>query len=173
MKLLHGILFILTLQTVNAQVRFTKYPIGDSGCSAYFPAQPTIDVTYSEDSSVVYTTDITADSLSLGLICVKLSAGSVGTDRASNVALLKSYLDYLKGVFGIVGAVGYGEGHTLDSHPAADGVIDYWTDGSGFEWKIKGWVDNNFITVMYIHTGESYPPLSIIDIYLDGFRFPD
>jgi hypothetical protein len=81
------------------------------------------DKTYSEDSSIVYTAECKADSLSYGVICVKLK--QIISDSTAAENLMISYLDYLKTSFKIKSAMGYGKGHRMEKKRDAKGVIDY------------------------------------------------
>jgi len=80
-----------------------KYDIGSSGCKAYFFCNPgQFEITYSEDSSTVYTGDCKADSLNWGIICVALKHPVPPGQEAEG--LLTSYLDFLKTVYKISAA---------------------------------------------------------------------
>jgi hypothetical protein len=149
-----------------------KYPIGNSGCSSYMLCNPGVfEKTYSEDSSGVYTGECKIDSLVTGLICVKLKepieAGKVAEE------LTISYMDYLKSAFQVKSSTGYGRGHTLEKKPEATGVIDYWIDEKGNEWKVKGWSDGKFIAVLYVYTNGKLTEVNRPDVFLNGFRFPE
>jgi len=147
-----------------------KYDIGSSGCKAYFFCNPgEFELSYSADSSKVYTAECKADSLSWGLICVALKEpGSIGPEAED---VLASYLDYLKTAFNIVSSAGYGKGHTMTNYADARGMIDYWKDKDGDEWKIKGWTDGKFIAVMYVYAKGKLDETNKVNLFLDGFRF--
>jgi hypothetical protein len=126
--------------------------------------------TFSEDSSIVYTGDCEADSLTYGIICVKLKEAVNSGEDAEE--LMISYLDYLKSIFEITTAAGYGKGQTLSGNPGARGVIDYWKDKEGNEQKVKGWTDGKFISVMYIKANGELEETEKMNAFLNGFRFP-
>lgn len=153
--------------------RFVKTPISDSGCHLYLPGTPDpIDISYSPDSSVVYTIE-TIDSTTgayfhFGAVLVNLN----GIDLAGmEEDMLVNYLDYLKTAFHIEEAVGYGKGHTLSTHPSAKGVLDYWKDVDGDEWVVKAWAAESTIFVMFVYGPKEYPNSNIIDIFFKGARF--
>ncbi len=161
--------FLITL-TCKAQ-SLKKYSIGDSGCSAYLFCDPGIfEKTYSEDSSLVYTGDCKADSLTYGIICAKIKDVISNADDAES--LLVNYLGYLKSAFEIKSSAGYGKGHTMNNKPDARGIIDYWKDKDGKEWKIKGWTDGKFIAVMYLYANGKLNETEKMNLFLNGFRFP-
>lgn len=149
--------------------RFNKYEIGSTGCTVYLPDEIVFNFSYSDDSSEVYTGELFTDSASYGIICVRFRE-PIGEIKEPNVELLISYLDYLKQALGIVEAAGYGKGHTMENHPTAAGVIDYWQDAANTEYRVKAWVENRFLAVLYVTgTGSSSP---IHDVFLNGFHFP-
>lgn len=149
-----------------------KYPVGDSGCSAYFFCTPSkFNVSYSDDSSKVYTGDCMAtDSLTYGVICIKLKEKVGDIQQAEDLTI--SYLDYLKTNFDINSAVGYGKGHRLEGKENTRGIIDYWKSKTGNELKIKGWTDGKFIGVLYVYANGSLNETNRVNLFLDGFRLP-
>jgi hypothetical protein len=168
--------FILLLSaafsSAKAQVpRFTKYPINQTGHFAYFPADPgTFAASKSDDGADVYTAEVELDSSFYGMIVVDFVPGSMdGNTKEDMEELLIGYLDYLQTQFMITSAAGYGRGHALESNPNAAGVIDYWKDETGFEYKVKGWADTKTLAVLYI--GGKEPIINVQEMYLNGFRF--
>ena len=172
-KLVLFTLSIICFTLVNAQVpRFTKYDIGESAGAAYFPGEPEFSISYSEDSSLVYTADVEVDSFVFSIIAIDFKE-SIGDDKMLNEALLISYLDFLQSSFAIVSAAGYGKGHTTEYNPEAVGVIDYWADDTGTPVQVKGWVDGNNMAVMLIIGPGEYPIFNVSQMFLNGYRFPE
>ena len=162
--------FLSMILSASSQL-LKKYPVGTSGCSAYLFCDPKeFDKTYSEDSSTVYTAECEADSLVYGIICVKLNEAVKDGNDAEE--LMISYLDYLKSILEIKTSAGYGKGHTMNEKPDARGVIDYWKDKDGSEWKVKAWTDRKFISVMYIKAAGELNETEKMNLFLNGFRFP-
>ena len=128
------------------------------------------EMSYSEDSAKVYTGECKADGISYGLICVKLKEPVEAGTQAED--LMINYLDFLKTQFKIKSSAGYGKGHTMDKKPEAKGVIDYWTDQTGDEWKVKGWTDGKFIAVLYVYASGKLEYSPKQDVFLNSFRFP-
>lgn len=159
---------ILLSVTAHAQV-MKKYAISNSGCQAYFYCDPGgFGYSYSEDSSVVWTGECEQGEVKYGCICVKLSQPT--SDLQSAEDLLVSYLDYLKDMFEIEESTGYGKGHRLQNREDTRGIIDYWKDSDGNQWKIKAWSDGKFIGVLYTYSQKELND-SKTDLYLNGFRF--
>lgn len=165
------LLFIFISITTNSQT-LKRYPIGKSGSTVYMLCDPgQFDLAYSEDSSEVYTSECIADSTNYGVICVKLKQSIDAVPESEDMMI--SYLDHLKKGFNIKSSVGYGKGHTMDKKPEAKGVIDYWTDESGDEWKVKAWTDGKYIAVLYVYANGKLADSTKYDVFLNGFRFPD
>jgi hypothetical protein len=169
---------LLTLIPVSLFIVFSssaqslkKYPVSNSGCAAYFFCDPgQFGVSYSEDSSIVYTAECSTDSTGYGIICVKLKEAVEAGAVAEN--LMINYLDYLQSVFKIKTSAGYGKGHTMEKNPVVKGVIDYWKDENGYEWKIKGWTDGKIISMLYVSEKGTMEYKPKHDVFLNGFRFP-
>src|ERR1044072_1081766 len=148
-KLLAVFMCLLFALTAQAQ-SLKKYPIGKSGCSAYFFCDPgKVQATKSDDSSDVYTAECQADGQMYGLICVKLKEKITDLQVAEDLTI--SYLDYLKSQFKRTKAAGYGKGHRLKNSEATRGIIDYWEDEEKDNWKIKAWTNGACIAVMYVY----------------------
>lgn len=149
-----------------------KYSISNSGCAAYMFCNPgEFEISYSPDSSVVYTAECKSDSLHYGIICVKMKAGVADSEDAEQILI--SYLDFLKRQLSVTSSAGYGKGHALTSNSAARGVIDYWKDKDGNDWKIKGWTDGKFMSVLYVYADGAMNEPAKVNVFLDGFRFPE
>lgn len=161
-------------QTTFVPPRFNKTAIRNSGCFAYLPkgiTETKFDLTYSPDSSVVYSAEIESGGFKYGVILVKLNSTSESSSKEEKEHLLISYLDFLKVNFEVQKSAGYGKGHTLSSEPEALGVIDYWEDKDGFKWAVKGWASNDKIAVMLVSGKQDYPDVNVLNLFLDGIRF--
>lgn len=152
--------------------RLSKMPIGNSGCSAYFPSgMPAFEASKSEDSSDVYTSEMEVGEYRFGCIAVKFAAPFTDSSPEEMEDLLVSYLDFLKEQFGVTSSVGYGKGHLQDGHPEVRGVIDYWEDADKTQFAVKGWVNQQYLGIMFIYGATEYPIFNVQQLYLDGFRF--
>lgn len=162
---------LLPAQDANVP-RLEKTAIGSSGCSAYLPAQmPEFELSYSEDNAEVYTAAVDIDSFSFGCIAVKFAEPFADSDPADMEDLLISYMDYLKDIFEITGAAGYGRGHTLEAYPDARGVLDYWEDAQHAQYAVMGWVNQSHLGFLYIAGPREYPFDNLQRMYLNGWRF--
>ncbi len=160
---------ILYINTAFAQ-GLKKYPIGKSGCSAYFYCDPGgFELSKSADSSDMLTGECMSVDMHFGLICVKLRKRTKNMDAAEQV--LTDYIDFLKGPLDIASAAGYGRGHILKNNEQTRGVLDYWKDKSNNNWKIKGWTDGKYIVFMYVYTAQLINEFKG-DAFLNSLEFP-
>ncbi|ASS50635.1 MAG: hypothetical protein A3D31_13815 [Candidatus Fluviicola riflensis] len=152
--------------------RFVKQPIENTGCYAYFPndVEMVFDLSYSPDSSKVYTGDFLSGNFHYSIILVQLKDLVMQTTEEKD-DMLVSYLDYLQGTVGIVGSAGYGKGHTMESNPSAVGIIDYWEDDEGDQWSVKAWADGSTMAILFIYGATEYPSYGAGQLFLNGFRF--
>jgi hypothetical protein len=163
------LIFFLIVNYSHGQI-FKKYPIGASGCSAYFYCNPgNFNLDKSPDSSDVYSSECTNEEVTFGVICVKLKDKI--SDMETSESMLIGYLDYLKGALNIAKSAGYGKGHRLNGREDTRGVIDYWVDKDKANWKVKGWTDGKFITIMYGFSAKELPETKV-NTFLDGLILP-
>jgi len=174
-KLFWTISFTLFIATqLLAQVpRFSKYPIGETGYSSYFPSNPgNFEVQKSEDDLQLYLGETEVQACKYGLILVLFDDKLAGSGKEELLDLLISYMDHLKTSFEITGSAGYGKGHSMDSNPEVQGVIDYWEDKTGNQFAIKGWIDKNALCFLYV-SGKELPNINYQNLFLNGFRFKE
>ena len=167
-KLFFSLLLISSSTALNSQ-SLKKYEIGNSGCSVYgFCDHGEFDMTYSQDSAKVYTSECGNDDGYYGVICIQFVKEITPVADAEEV--LVSYLDYLKTAFKISSAAGYGKGHRLKQNENTRGIIDYWKDDEKNNWKVKGWTDGKFIVVLYVYSKKELSETKV-NVFLDGLKF--
>lgn len=160
---------LLAACVVHSQ-EIKKYAIGNSGCSLYMFCDPgKFDLSYSDDSSKIHTGECNADNFTYGVICVNLKNTVNEMDDAEK--LLESYLDFLKQLFKIREATGYGMGSRLMEREDTRGIIDYWDDEDKNKWVVQGWTDGKVIAVLYVK-GTTHPDFNKQQVYFKGFRLP-
>lgn len=163
----------LFAQTEDIKVpRLVKKTLENTGCSAYFPndEELVLELSYSEDSSKVYTGEVYSGDHHFAIILVKLNDMEL-QNKEEKESIMVNYLDYLQENFSIESAAGYGKGHTMESDPDAVGVIDYWEDVDGDQWAVKAWANKKFLAVLMLYGPIEYPLFNVQQLFLDGFRF--
>ncbi len=153
--------------------RFAKYQIGETGYFSYFPGDPgKFEVQKTEDDLLLYLGETEVQACKYGLIMVLFENKLAGSGKKELLDLLIAYLDYLKTSFEITESAGYGKGHTMESNPEAQGVIDYWENVEGIKFVVKGWIDKNALCFLYI-SGKEEPNYNYQSLFLNGFRFKE
>lgn len=153
---------------------FKKYAVGQSGCFLYMPGDPgEWKMEKSEDGSEVYTGSVSADGLVFDAIVVSFAEPLTDVSKDDQVAMLISYIDFLKSNFGVESSAGYGKGHKLDGYESASGVIDYWHWADKTQAKIKGWINENSLAVLLVSGSNDPSDSGFTEVFLNGFRFPD
>ncbi len=167
-KLLFVVLSYFSIAAGSSQ-SLKKYDIGNSGCTIYSFCDPVkFDVTYSEDSAKVFTSECKGEDVFYGIICIKLTEEISPISTAETT--LVSYLDFLKSAFKITSAAGYGKGHRLQGKENTRGIIDYWKDDEKNNWKVKGWTDGKYIAVLYTYSLTDLPDTKV-NAFLNGINF--
>ncbi len=147
-----------------------KYNIGKSGCAAGFYCNPgNFEMTYSPDSSKVYTGECKLGGLTYDVICVQMKEQIKELTYAEGV--LVQYLDYLKSSIQVTTATGYGKGHKLKGNEKATGITDYWKDKDNNNIKVKGWTDGTYIAVLLVVSDKEIADTKS-KVFLDGIVFP-
>jgi hypothetical protein len=147
-----------------------KMPVSNSGCFFYGYCDIKFDFDYSEDSSKVYMGECANSDVNYGVVCIQLLESVKDIEKVED--LMISYLDYLKLNFEIKSAAGYGKGHRLNKSENTRGILDYWKDADGNNWKIKAWSDGKYIGVLYAYSKKELPE-NKVNLFLEGFRLPE
>ncbi len=151
--------------------RFERTNIGDLGVSAYLPRGfPSFEASKSEDGSDMRVGELAQGGFVFSCIAVRFKDPmEAAGDQLEE--LLMSYLNHLQTVFEVVDSTGYGRGHTLESDPAARGVLDYWQDSEERDIAVMGWITPTHIIVLTIGGEGEYPYFNAQQMYLRGARF--
>jgi len=151
--------------------RFVRTNLGDLGVSAYLPRGfPSFEASKSEDGSEMRVGELVDGGFVFSCIAVRFKDPMEGTgDQLEE--LLISYLNHLQTVFEVVDSTGYGRGYTLESDPAARGVLDYWQDSEERDIAVMGWITPTHIIVLTIGGKGEYPHFNAQQMYLRGARF--
>lgn len=160
------ILCILSSFFMNAQ---KKYDISNSGCSITMYCQPSFQSDVDQDANPFYSARCAKDDFSYGILCIKLIT-EIPNLRAAEDAMV-GYIEYLKADYEITTVKGYKRGLKLKERDDTRGVMDYWTDNKGNNWKMKGFTNGKYIAILYVFSRKELLEEKA-DSYLDSFTFP-
>jgi hypothetical protein len=154
---------------------WARYDIGNSGGSANFPFEPEWEISYAEDSSMIWVGETSEADIFYGIICIEFSLPFSGEEYTYEelISVAEGYLDYLRSEFNIVSQSGYETGYRMEEYGDVCWVTDSWVDADGDPWLIKTWADGFNMAVMYIY---SSPDASLTDkqeYFFNSFRFPE
>lgn len=154
-------------QIVSSDFNFHETKISNSGCSYELPfSNIEFEKSFSEDSSILWTNESESGNYIFGIILVKLNEALDIEDDA--LGLLESYLDFLKGEWGVTGAKGYNQTIKLKSNSDVIGIQDTWSINDDLT-AIQSWINNQFLVVMYIDGNNIADHVS--ETYFQGFQF--
>lgn len=144
------------------------YEVPDSPFKIYTFGTPETEISYSEDSSRVWTTESNYDSSTYSFIGVELSEPI--ESETEQLELLQAYMDFLVATFEITNTAGYGLGHTLEREPGFQGVRDFWIDAAGVEYSVMGWVNNRYVVVFLVSKSGELPDYERSEIFLKSLH---
>ena len=155
--------FVLRLTSPR---KYGYHSIGDTGCSALLLSGNDIDMTWTASGDQLHCTEFTENKVTYGIICIKLQQ-EYEMDEA--IALLKNYINKLKGPFYILHNIGLK--NSVDWNSTTSRVfVDYWQDAYQKDWKLKGYTDGNVMAVLYVKN-ISEVTVEKQDLFLDSFHF--
>ncbi len=167
---MENLLFLLATSIVLRNTyprRFKNYFIGNTGCSALmFSGKRKFDYTETETGDEIYFNEFNDKNITYGIICIRLQDEFELEDSA---AMLRAYVNKLKGPFFILHSTGLQKEADWNS-AITYSAIDYWQDGDGQDWKVKGYTDGRFMSILYVKN-ISEVDVARQDLFLDSFHF--
>jgi len=158
----------------SSTVSFSKYPIETTGCHIYLPAVPPAwAISFSDDSSSVYTNSVTYNDFIFDAILVSFKVPFTGESHEVLEDLLISYIDFLKEAYDTDESSDYGKGQILPGNDDALGVMAFWESADGTQTKLKGWITETHLAVLLVYGTNDPSELALTDAFLNGFRFPE
>jgi len=164
--------FVATCNSAGAQNQQLKsYPVDKTDYSALFPANPgKAEVSLSDNELEVFSLEVEFNADRYGLVMVLLQDKFTNSDKETLENLLISYMEFMKLANDITSSIGYIKGQVNASNTNATGIQDFWEDESGAQWAVRGWIDNNVLAVLFIHSTKP-ESLQVNYTFLDGFNF--
>lgn len=168
------LLIILFYPVLSFSQSWSRFDIGDSGCSAAFPYEPEWESSYSQDSSYLWIGEVFENDIYFGVICVEFAQPfSEGSTRDDLILTAEIYLDYLQAEFSIVSHTGYEKQYSFESDDDACGVSDNWQDNEGDPWYIQTWIDPFNMVVLYMYSDPDHEMDTYRDYFFESFLFPE
>lgn len=174
--LLLMLLFSLPLwaQVNPAAVPLQRYQIANSGCAALFPAAPAgIESSLDVDSNKVYIaraeTVVNKETYVYSVHVMQLRNPDAADDDFEQ---LTQYLDYIKSTLNIADEEGYKKVNGLTRGKLAKAMSDSWSDHTGIEFKVMGWIQGRTLAVLYVMGQGPLPAKLGVNNFLNGFQFP-
>lgn len=168
------LLFIAVFPGHVLSQSWERYDISYSGCSAYFPYEPEWEISYSNDSSLLWVGETHENDIFYGIICAEFAEPfDYDITEEDLILVAENYLDYLLKEFNVVSHTGYETGYWMESNEEATGISDNWVDGEGDPWVVRTWIDPYNMAVLYIYTNPDISMEENKDYFLNSFKFPD
>lgn len=151
-----------------------RYQIANSGCAALFPAAPTgIESSLDVDSNKVYIaraeTIVNKETYVYNVHVMQLRNPEAADDDFDQ---LTQYLDYIKSTLNIADEEGYKKVTGLTRGKLAKAISDSWSDHTGLEFKVMGWIQGRTLAVLYVMGTGPLPAKLGVNSFLNGFQFP-
>jgi hypothetical protein len=148
-----------------------RYDMPQTGAKLYMPLEPAWDISYSLDSSIVYSTEVLAGNNFFGAIIVKF-ANSLGDDTETWEEVLKGYLQYLNtNAFLLESVSDIERNDETDIYPFEIGFHEYGKDAEDSFFIIRGWTNDKYLAVLYIAYIDEVDA-DTREQFLNGFQFP-
>lgn len=160
-------------QTVT-NIGLQRHQIANSGCAALFPKAPTgIESGLDVDSNKVFTaraeTIINKETYVYSVQVIQLRNPDAVEDDYEQ---LTQYLDYIKSTLNIADEEGYKKVNGLVRGKLAKAISDSWSDHTGLDMKVMGWIQGRTMAVLYVMGKGPLPAQLSINQFLNGFQFP-
>lgn len=166
-KVLCSLLLLAGFTAIQGQA-LKKYAIAGTGCSVNSYCKPEFKITYSEDSAKVYTSECGTDDIYYMVICIEMK--KTIPDIADAQSVLKDYVRFLKVQFKITSSSNFSDYHILNQNKNTLGITEYWKDDEQLNWKVKGWTNSRFLTVLLAYSKKELPEATV-NPFLDGLLF--
>jgi hypothetical protein len=166
---MEDLIFLLTasLALYKSPKKSDTVLIADSGCSVQLTSgRISFETTETEEGDRLHYAEHWDRNVTYGILCATLSE-DIGVDEAQDVMI--NYINRLRGPFYAVHNIGPDLSGQKDA-PEVISLVDYWQDGDGLDWKVKGYTNGSIIAVLYVRNINEVP-VEKQDQFLDSFSF--
>jgi hypothetical protein len=166
---MENLLFLIATLAIRISSKsLKKRTIGDTGCSVMLDANAAITYTEFDNGDHLYMSSFNTDSVTYGFVLMDLKNKLNNPEEAEY--LLGDLMLDLKKASDIQHSFGLDRGLKHPVTECVSGIIDYWQDKDGIDWKIKGWTNGNCMAVMYVKN-INHASVKKQDFFLDCIRF--
>ena len=148
---------------------FKKYSIGHTGCTLLLPQNSgKFSTSFTNAKDMMHFKELTRGEVTYGSVVIQLLEPlDVMAEAEKKLAL---FMNTLQASYDVECNTGLSLGFTQKQNPLARGIVDYWQDSDGVDFKVKGWTNGRFIAVLYIRN-ISEVPVAKQEMYLDSLQF--
>jgi hypothetical protein len=166
---MENLLFLIASLAIRISSKtLKKRNIGNTGCSVMLDANAPITYSELDTGDHLYMSSFNSGSVTYGFVLLDLKTKL--TDLAEAEYLLGDLMLDLKNASHIHHSYGLDRGIKHSITESVSGIIDYWQDRDGIDWKIKGWTNGNCMAVLYVKN-INHVSVKKQDFFLDCIRF--
>lgn len=148
---------------------FQRQYIGHTGCSVcVLSDSDSFESTWTPSHDTMYINEMKDGSAVYGVIAIDLFEPTDNLDHAEGI--LGQFMNSLHSTFDIEHHTGLINGYTQTAHRQVRGIVDYWQDTDGIDWKVKGWTNGQVVSLLYVKNINEVP-VHRQDFFLDSFQF--
>jgi hypothetical protein len=148
---------------------FKKYSIANSGCTILLPEHAgDFSTSFTIARDLMHFNETVQGNVTYGSVTIQLMKPADTLAEAEK--MLAQFMYTLQASNDIDINTGITLGFTQSYNALARGIVDYWQDADGIDWKTKGWTNGRVISVLYIRNINQLP-VAKQEMYLDSFRF--
>jgi hypothetical protein len=162
------ITFLLISPRSNCQ-SWETVQVGTGSATISLPYTPDWELSYADDSSMVWVGEASDNDINYGIIYAEYSNIIYDASIEDLTTLGKNYLDFLRREFKIVSHTGYDSEQDTDYEDYTVTITDSWVDSEGDSWIIKTWVDSYGLAVLYIYSNPESLSSAYKDYYFNSF----
>jgi hypothetical protein len=152
----------------NSTKSFQKYTLPRTGCTVLLLPTFNHQTLFTSENELLHYANCTEGNIHFGVLCAELNKPLSYFEAEEK---LVRFADGVRAGLNIPHNTGISTGHTLRNEKNTLGIIDFWQDRKGIDWKVKGYINGRYMAVLYvknINEGDSLKQ----EAFLDSFEFP-
>jgi len=157
------------LSRSNRKFGFKRFSIANSGCTILLPEHAgNFSTSFTNAKDIIHFGETSEGDVTYGSVTIQLLNPLDTLAEAEKV--LAQFMHTLQASYDIEHTTGLTLGYTLKGNNEARGIVDYWQDADGIDFKVKGWTNGSIMAVLFIRE-ISQVPVAKQEMYLDSFKF--